>query len=638
MKVFVDKKECELNDQATIRELAAHLKLFDPGIAVAAGLNGVITDFDSELRDGDQVHFYNFTDSEGRELFWHSSAHVLAQAILRLYPNAKPTIGPALERDGFYYDFADLTISEQDFPKIEKEIEAILKENFKPKRYLFRDKEEAFARFKSSHYKCELISEFEGEITGYEQGDFFDLCRGPHLPNIGKIKAFKLLKVSGAYWRGDQSREMLTRIYGISFPDKAQLKEYLYLLEEAKKRDHRKLGPELGLFMLMEQAPGIPFILPKGMIVWNRLLDAWREMHRAADYEEIKTPQLMSRELWETSGHWTNYRENMYAFSIEERDFAIKPMNCPGCMLYYKSTNHSYREFPLRLAEFGHVHRHESSGAISGLFRVRGFHQDDAHIFMTPEQIEEEILNVLKLVQKTYDLFGIKYRFELSTRPENSVGTDEQWRAATKGIQGALDKWGSPYKINEGDGAFYGPKIDIHIQDALGRSWQCGTVQLDMSLPERFALKYVDKDGSLKVPVMVHRAIFGSMERFFGQLIEHFAGKFPLWLSPRQVRLMTVADRHVPYAKEIAKTLRNLGFECDVDEDSESIGKKVRSAQMLKINYMLTIGDSEIANQTVALRTRDNMVHGEITLANFIETIERERADRSLTSYYTQTN
>lgn len=636
IKVFFKDEEVAIKKGDTLREFTAQFKIFDPGLAVAAEVNGVMVDFDTVLEQGDKIALYNFTDAKGKEVFWHTSAHVLAQAILRLYPDAKPTIGPPLENDGFYYDFADLTINEEDFPKIEKEIEAILKENYKPKREVVPSKANALERFKQNKYKCEMIEALDGIITAYDQGGFVDLCRGPHLPSLGKIKAFKLLKVAGAYWRGDQSREMLTRVYGISFPEKSLLKEYLHQLEEAKKRDHKKLGPELGLFLLMEEAPGIPFILPKGMIIWNRLIEMWRSMHKKAGYEEIKTPQLMTRELWERSGHWHHYKENMYTLSIEERDFAVKPMNCPGCMLYYGSTNHSYRELPLRIAEFGHVHRYESSGSISGLSRVRGFHQDDAHIFIRPEQIEEEVLAVLKLVEQTYSIFGLTYRFEFSTRPEKSFGTDEQWALATKALQGALDSSKVPYRINEGDGAFYGPKIDIHIKDAIGRSWQCGTVQLDVQLPEKFNLTYKDSDGIDKTPVLIHRAIFGSIERFLGQLIEHFAGKFPLWLSPRQVRILTVADRHIDYANTIAARLQDRGFECEVDLDSESIGKKVRTAQLLQVNYILTVGDKELESQTLSVRGRDNVVYGQFPIDSFIETIERERADLALVTYYTK--
>lgn len=638
MFVFVKgHDQVELPKDSTAADLAEKLHLTQPNQAVAVSINGTLKDLATPLEEKDEVIFWNFEDKLGKELFWHSSAHVLAQAILRLWPNAKPTIGPAIDA-GFYYDFADLEISDKDFAKIEAEVEKILKENYRPKRIVFKNREAAVERFKDNPYKVEMIRSFEeGVFSSYQQGEFEDLCRGPHLPYLGKIKAFKILKLSGAYWKADAKNEMLTRIYAISFPDRKELKSYLLMLEEAKKRDHKVLGPQLGLFSIMEEAPGIPFIHPKGMTVWNRLLHFWRELHAASHYQEIKTPLLMTQELWERSGHWSYYRENMYSFSIEERHFAIKPMNCPGCMLYYKSHTHSYRELPLRIAEIGHVHRHEHSGALSGLFRVRSFHQDDAHIFMKPSDITEEILGVLKLTNTIYSAFGLSYRLELSTRPEKSVGTDEGWEMATDGLKKALDAWNQPYQVNEGDGAFYGPKIDIHIQDALGRSWQCGTIQLDMSLPEKFALEYTDKDGERKRPIMIHRAIFGSIERFFGILIEHFAGKFPLWISPLPIRIMTIADRHSDYAHNLAALITKSGFICDVDDSNESISKKVRTAQMQQINYMLTIGDAEMANNSLSLRTRNNKVVGEMALSKFLETIKQEEKEKSLVSLFENT-
>jgi threonyl-tRNA synthetase len=629
-------KHIELPDGASGKELAEALNLRGPSESLAIQINGSIRDLSTPLQKEDSVLLFHFDDAEGKEVLWHTSAHVLAQAILRLYPEAKPTIGPAIDQ-GFYYDFANLTISDEDFAKIEEEVQKVIEENHKPKRYEFSSKKEALERFKHNPYKQELIEGFvDGAITAYEQGEFFDLCRGPHLPNLGKIKAFKILKTSGAYWKGDSNREMLTRIYAISFPDRKLLKDYLFLLEEAKKRDHKIIGPKLGLFSLEEQAPGMPFIHPKGMIVWNQLIDFWRHLHQKANYTEIKTPQLMSQQLWEMSGHWAHYRENMYAFGIEDRQFAIKPMNCPGCMLYYKTQSHSYRELPLRIAELGHVHRHEASGAISGLFRVRSFHQDDAHLFMKPEEIKSEILRVLSLVEETYSTFGLPYRLELSTRPEKSIGSDEDWAIATQGLKGALDEWGEPYRINEGDGAFYGPKIDIHIRDALGRSWQCGTVQLDMALPEKFSLEYMDSDGLVKRPVMIHRAIFGSIERFFGILIEHFVGKFPLWLSPNQVRVLTVADRHEEYAQKVCAEIQKGGLLCEVDASSESVNKKIRTAQLMQANYILTVGDQEVANKTVALRTRDNVVHGEMQLSSLIQKLQEEKNTRALQSSFSQ--
>lgn len=634
MKVKVNQKSHEFPEGIHLKEVAEKLHLTAPEQAVTASVNGKLSDFNTKVADGDEIVFWNFDDAQGKEVFWHTSAHVLAQAILRLWPSAQPTIGPPIEQ-GFYYDFGNLNISDEDFEKIEKEVEKILSENYKTERMEFSDKQEARLAFEKNPYKCELIDSFvETPISAYKQGEFFDLCRGPHMAALNKIKAFKILKTSGAYWRGDSNREMLTRVYAISFPDKKRLKEYVLLLEEAKKRDHKILGPALDLFSFKEEAPGMPFIHPHGLIVWNRLLDFLRGCLKEAGYLEIKTPMMMSKELWERSGHWYHYRENMYTSQVEERDFAVKPMNCPGCMLYYRTAIHSYRELPLRIAEIGHVHRFEASGALNGLFRVRSFHQDDAHLFMRPDQIRDEIHQILKLADKIYMTFGLPYRLELSTRPEKSktIGTDDEWENATQGLKGALDDWGHSYRINEGDGAFYGPKIDIHIRDAIGRFWQCGTVQLDMSLPQKFELEFVSNHATHERPVMLHRAIFGSIERFFGILIEHFSGKFPFWLSPYQITIATVADRHIPYARELKQKIEKQGLLCDVDASSESMGKKVRNAQMLKTNYLLTVGDKELENQTVALRTRDNVVHGEIDISSFLDKVVKERDERALMS------
>lgn len=628
-------KKVELPAGSTAEDLAQKIHLTAPDQALAACINGKTVDLSHPLQNGDEVTLWSFDDPQGKEVFWHSSAHILAQAVLRLWPNAKPTIGPPIE-NGFYYDFADLHISDEDFEKIEKEMEAIVNENYKSERSVLPSKEDALKAFGSNPYKAELIQSFENaELTAYRQGEFIDLCRGPHLPNVGKVKALKVLKTSGAYWRGDSSREMLTRLYGITFPDKKLLREYLKRLEEAKKRDHKIIGPKLDLFSHHEEAPGMLFIHPKGMLIWNALLDYWRTCHERAGYIEIKTPQMMARELWERSGHWQNYHHNMYTTSIEEREFAIKPMNCPGCMLYYKTSGHSYREFPLRVAEIGHVHRHEASGALSGLMRVRSFHQDDAHIFMEPSQIEDEILRVLNLVDEIYTTFGLEYHLELSTRPEkDTIGTDEQWEHATSSLKRALDRSEKPYRINEGDGAFYGPKIDLHIRDAIGRTWQCGTIQLDMSLPERFGLEYVDREGQRSRPIMIHRALYGSIERFFGILIEHFTGKFPLWLSPRQIRIIPVSDRHLDYAFSLLKKFQEAKFHSEVDDSNESVSKKIRSAQVDQVNYMLMVGDQETEHQTISVRTRDNVVHGEMSVPAFLEKILEEKANHSLTSSF----
>lgn len=634
--ILKDQSVVEMPEGSTAKDLADKLKLTGPAQALGVNINGKNYDLSRSLNQGDKVILWSFDDPEGKEIYWHTSAHVLAQAILRIWPEALPTIGPPIE-NGFYYDFANLTISDSDFERIEDEMQKIVAENYRSERLEFKNKAEALKSFENNKYKVELINSFDpaDSLTAYRQGEFFDLCRGPHLPNLGKIKALKIVKTSGAYWKGDSSNEMLTRVYAITFPDRKLLKDYLQQVEEAKKRDHKVLGPKLDLFSLKEEAPGMPFIHPKGLIVWNQLIGFIRECHEKAGYVEIKTPSMMIRDLWERSGHWANYRDHMFTSQVEDRDFAIKPMNCPGCMLYYKSAVHSYKELPLRVAEIGHVHRFEPSGSLSGLFRVRSFHQDDAHIFMKPEDIQSEILSVLNLADSIYTTFGLHYHLELSTRPEkNTVGTDEEWKIATAGLKGALDDSKRPYKINEGDGAFYGPKIDLHIRDAINRPWQCGTIQLDMALPERFELEYTSQDGSRKRPVMIHRALFGSVERFFGILIEHFSGRFPLWLSPSQVRILTVADRHQPYADEIAAKIKKAGFHVDVDHSQESVSKKVRNAQLAQINYILTVGDQEVEHRKINLRTRENAVLGEVEVDEFITIIQKEKDERSLVSPY----
>ncbi len=637
--VLKDQSLIEMPAESTAKDLAERLNLRGPDQALGANINGKNYDLSHPLKDNDKVIFWNFDDPQGKEIFWHTSAHVLAQAILRLWPEATPTIGPPIE-NGFYYDFANLSLSEADFEKIEKEAQVIISENYQLKREEIPSKDAALELFKNNPYKCELIEGFEPDspLSGYRQGEFFDLCRGTHLFNLGKIKAFKIMKTAGAYWRGDSKNEMLTRIYAVSFPDRKLLKEFIMQLEEAKKRDHKIIGPKLDLFSLKEEAPGMPFIHPKGLIIWNQLVAYIRECLDQSGYIEIKTPTMMTRELWEVSGHWCNYRHNMFTSMVEDRDFAIKPMNCPGCMLFYKSRIHSYRDLPLRVAEIGNVHRFEPSGSLSGLFRVRSFHQDDAHIFMKPSDIQDEIERVLALSDKIYSTFGLEYRLELSTKPEkNTIGSDEEWEIATAGLKGALDKTGRDYRINEGDGAFYGPKIDFHIRDAINRSWQCGTIQLDMALPEKFELEYTATDGSRQRPIMIHRAIFGSIERFLGILIEHYVGKFPLWLSPSQIRLITVADRHEPYAQQLADRFKKEGFHVDVDHSNESVSKKVRNAQLAQFNYILTIGDQEMEHQTANLRTRDNVVHGEMNIDEFIQNLKSERSQRSETSPYIET-
>ena len=629
------RQSVALEATATASDLAALLKRTAPNEALCCLINGTLCDMSTPLHQGDTVEILSFDHPKGKEVFWHTATHVLAQAVVRLWPEAKPTIGPAID-EGFYHDFADLTISDEDFPRIEEEMKRIISENFKTERKTFASFKEIAPFLKGNPYREELVQEFAqagSQLVGYQQGEYFSPCLGPHLPSLGKIKAFKILKTSGAYWRGDATKPMLTRIYGIAYPDRHQLQEYLTRIEEAKKRDHKILGPKLDLFSLHEEAPGIPFIHPKGMVVWNRILDYWRECHRRAGYVEIKTPSMMVKSLWERSGHWFNYRANMFTSVIEEREFAIKPMNCPGGMVLFRSQGHSYRELPMRVAEIGHVHRYEPSGSLSGLFRVRSFHQDDAHIFMCPEHIQDEILGCLRLLDELYTTFGLTYKLVLSTRPkENTIGSDSDWELTTTALKRALEATGRPFTIAEGDGAFYGPKIDIHVFDALGRTWQCGTVQLDMSLPERFELEYTATDGSKKRPIMAHRALLGSIERFFGNLIEFYTGKFPLWLSPSQVAILPVADRHLAYANEVKKIFFDDGFETKVDDSSESVSKKVRTAQLEQYNYILTVGDKEIEGRDVSVRTRDNVVHGQMGTKELLDLLRKEREQKSLGS------
>lgn len=636
MKIFYNEEAIELEEGSSAKDLAEHLTLRDPSEAITVKINDKLCDLSTILHEGDRVTFFNFDSSIGKEVFWHTSAHVLAQAVLQLWPQARPTVGPPIE-SGFYYDFANLQISEEDFPKIELEMQKIIQKNFRITRYIIENKAHALDLFKDNPYKCEIIDAFPPTetITIYQQGEYIDLCRGPHLFSLGKIKALKLLKTSGAYWKGDSNREMLTRIYGISFPSRLLLKEYLHHLAEAKKRDHRVIGAQLDLFSFHEESPAMPFIHPKGLIIWQYLIDLLRELHKKYGYVEIQTPQILSKELWELSGHWDCYREHMYTTEADKRSFAIKPMNCPGCMIYYRQKVHSYREFPMRIAEIGHVHRFEPSGAVNGLFRVRSFHQDDAHLFMRPCDIKQEISHILELAHELYSIFGLENSFELSTKPNKFIGTDEDWELTTSSLKKALEDWGKPFEIKEGDGAFYGPKIDMHVRDALQRSWQCGTIQLDMSLPEKFKLVYRDIDGEEKRPIMIHRAIFGSIERFFGIIIEHYAGKFPLWLSPLPIRIVTVADRHIPYAKKIQKILETESFIVDMDDSGESVSKKVRNAQLQQINYMIMIGDAEETAGSISLRSRDNRVHGQLQLDTFIKTVREEKRKRLPTSLFT---
>ncbi|WP_082198845.1 threonine--tRNA ligase [Chlamydia suis] len=632
IRVTCNEEAFELPEGASAMDLATKMK--HSHCFAGALINDQAKDLSTTLQDGDTILFLSWDDPKGREIFLHTSAHILAQAVLRLWPSAQPTIGPVIDQ-GFYYDFANLSISEDDFSAIEDMAKTIAEEKFPISRQVFSNKEEALAYFSENPFKTELITELpeDAEISAYKQGEFVDLCRGPHLPSTAPVKAFKLLRTSAAYWKGDPSRDSLIRIYGIAFPTAKELKEHLHQLEEAKKRDHRVLGTKLDLFSQQPCSAGMPFFHPRGMVVWNALVDYWKRLHHLAGYQQIQTPQLMNRELWEISGHWENYKENMYTLTVDEEDYAIKPMNCPGCMLYYKTQLHSYREFPLRIAEIGHVHRQELSGALSGLMRVRAFHQDDAHIFLTPEQVEEETLNILDLVSKLYGTFGLEYHLELSTRPgQGTIGSDDLWELATDALQRALVKSQKPFVISPGEGAFYGPKIDIHVRDAINRTWQCGTIQLDMFLPERFDLKYTNPQGEKSTPIMLHRALFGSIERFLGILIEHFKGRFPLWLSPEHVRIITVADRHETRAQDLAKHFTQQGIRATVDQTNESVSKKIRNAQNMQVNYMLTIGDKELETQLLAVRTRDNRVLNAISVEHFTNAILDELHSLSLSS------
>ena len=621
----------EFENELSVLEIA---KSISEGLAravVAASVNDQVVGLDYIVKEDCTLNLFKFDDVEGKDVFRHTSAHMLAQAIKRLYPEAKFAIGPSIE-NGFYYDIdLDQRLTMEDLQKIEAEMKKIAKEDLKVERYeLPKEEALAWAKENGEIYKEELINELpEGEVISfYKQGDFTDLCRGPHLPSTKKVKAVKLLSIAGAYWRGDEKNKMLQRIYGISFEKNKDLEEYLHLLEEAKKRDHRKLGKELELFFIPEEGPGFPLFLPKGMELKNALLKFWREIHRQDGYYEIETPIILNRHLWETSGHWYHYKENMYTVKIDEQDFAIKPMNCPGSMLYYQSKPHSYRDFPMRVAELGRVHRHELSGALHGLMRVRAFTQDDAHIFMLPEQIKDEIKGVVKLIDSVYKTFGFEYHLELSTRPEDSMGTDEEWETAENGLREALEELNLPYILNEGDGAFYGPKIDFHLKDCLGRTWQCGTIQLDMQLPQRFDISYVGQDGEKHRPVMIHRVALGSIERFIGILIEQYAGKFPVWLAPTQVKILPISDKYMDYANEVKKALFDAGVRVEMDDRAEKIGFKIREAQLQKVPYMLVVGEKEAAENQVAVRSRDKGEMGSMNLADFVSMVVKEDAER----------
>ena len=579
------------------------------------------------IMNNGEVKEFKFEEQQGKSAFRHTAAHVLAQAVKNLYPTTKCAIGPVIE-EGFYYDFEfDFEFTVGHLVDIEKEMRKIVKESLSIQCYTL-DREEAIELMEERNepYKLELIHDLPEEacLSFYKQGDYVELCAGPHVSNTSLIKAFKLTATAGAYWRGNEKNKMLTRIYGTAFPKSSELEAYLQGIEEAKKRDHRKLGKELGLFAILDEGPGFPFFLPKGMILKNLLIDYWRKLHTREGYVEISTPMMLNKELWETSGHWEHYRENMYTTRIDETDFAIKPMNCPGGMLVYKLQPHSYRELPIRMGELGLVHRHEKSGALHGLMRVRCFTQDDAHIFMTKDQITEEIKGVVRLIDEVYSKFGFKYHVELSTRPENSIGSDEDWEMAIAGLKKALDEMEILYVINEGDGAFYGPKIDFHLEDSIGRTWQCGTIQLDFQLPLRFEAEYTGADGKKHRPIMIHRVVFGSIERFIGILIEHYAGKFPLWLSPVQVKVLPISDKFSAYGESVLKVLKNQGIRCEIDHRDEKIGYKIREAQLDKIPYMIIVGKKEMEQEIVTIRRRDENAQESYRLEEFIEHLNKE--------------
>lgn len=627
-----DGKVMEFEEGIKISDIAMKISPALYKKALAAKIDGETVDLMTELHKDSSLEILTFGDEMGKWALRHTGSHMLAQAVKRLYPEVKLAIGPAIDT-GFYYDFeADFTFTPEMLEKIEAEIKKIIKENHKLERFeLPREEAIKLMKEKNEDYKVELIEDLpEGEVISfYKQGDFTDLCAGPHVPSTGKVKSVKLLSLAGAYWRGDENNKMLQRIYGTAFTKKSELDEYLNMLEEAKKRDHRKLGKELDLFSIHEEGPGFPFFHPKGMIVRNILESFWREEHTKAGYQEIRTPLILNEALWHQSGHWDHYKENMYFTNIDDGDYAIKPMNCPGGILVYKNSMHSYRDLPLRLSELGIVHRHELSGALHGLMRVRCFTQDDAHLYMTKEQIKEEVVGIIKLIDKFYKLFGFEYFVELSTRPEDSMGSDEDWEIATNGLREALDSIGKEYRVNEGDGAFYGPKIDFHLKDCIGRTWQCGTIQLDFQMPERFDLSYIGADGEKHRPVMVHRTIYGSVERFIGILIEQYAGAFPTWLAPVQVKLMNITDTQYDYLKKVEETLKENNIRVEIDTRNEKIGYKIREAQLQKVPYMLILGDKEVEAGKVAVRSRKDGDLGAISLEEFIEKIKNEIKDKA---------
>ena len=631
--VLKNGDQMQLAEGATAQDAAQAISEGLARAAVAAKVNGALVDLSHVLKEGDAVEIVTLKDKEGLEVYRHTCAHVLAQALKTIFPTCKLAIGPVIE-NGYYYDVDFKTpITMEDFEKIEAEMRKIIKSNLPIHRFTL-PREEAIALMSQYHepYKVELIQDLpEGEeISFYQQGAFTDLCRGPHLPSTGKIKAFKLVSIAGAYWRGDEKKKMLTRIYGTAFAKKDEMDEYFAMLEEAKKRDHVKLGKDLKLFALLPEGKGFPFFLPNGMILKNTLIDYWRQIHRREGYVEVQTPIILNRSLWETSGHWDHYKENMYTTKIDGEDCAIKPMNCPGGLLVYKTQPHSYKDLPIRMGELGIVHRHEKSGQLHGLMRVRCFTQDDAHIFMLPEQITDEIKGVVRIIDEVYKLFGFKYHVELSTRPENSIGSDEDWEAATNALRAALDSIGLEYVVNEGDGAFYGPKIDFHLEDSIKRTWQCGTIQLDFQLPQRFEIEYVGEDGQKHRPIMIHRVVFGSIERFIGILIEHFAGKFPVWLAPEQVKVLPVTDRAADYAQQLVKEMNEMGLRASADLRKEKIGRKILDAEVEKVPYKLIVGDKEVEDGTVSVRRRGEGDIGAMAKADFFALVKKENDEKTI--------
>lgn len=635
VKVTLRDDVREYENGTSVAEIAKSIGMGLYKAAVGGRINGEYCDLRTPVNEDCNLEIVTFgEDMDGKKTFWHTASHILAQAVKRLYPETKLAIGPAID-SGFYYDFDSETVFTPDvLEKIEAEMKKIVKEDLPLEKYE-TEPQAALDYFKENGeiYKYELIEEHanKGEkITFYKQGDFNELCAGPHIMSTGAVKAFKLTACTGAYWRGDEKNKMLQRIYGIAFPKAAQLEEHLTRIEEAKKRDHRKLGRELGLFALRDEAPGMPFFLPKGMVLRNTLIDYWHEVHKKWGYLEISTPQIMRRTLWETSGHWEHYHENMYTTVIDDEDFAIKPMNCPGSILVYDLEPHSYKELPLRYGELGRVHRNELSGALHGLFRVRCFTQDDAHILLAPEQIKDEVVRIAQLFDEVYSLFGLPYTIELSTMPEDHIGSEEDWNIATNALADAITSVGKTYVINEGDGAFYGPKLDFHIEDSLGRTWQCGTVQLDYQLPGRFNLEYTGADGEKHCPVMIHRVVFGSVERFIGVITEHFAGAFPLWLSPVQVKILPIADRHHEYAEKVKEQLEEKGIRVEVDTRSEKIGYKIREAQLQKINYMFVVGDKEVEENTVSVRKRGEGDIGSMAVSEVADRLKEEIDTKAL--------